>query len=102
MKILSLFVTIFLLSTSSAYAATMTAKVNKAVEFTEEGVHLKTNQGHVAIYAMNLTQKQFSNLEKIKKGDCIVITAKDEKIEKYDGVISINNFISAKKVSCKQ
>ena len=44
---------------------------------------------------------KFSNLEKIKKGNCILITAKDEKIESYGGVISINNFVNAKKVVCK-
>ena len=101
MKNLNLFLAVSLLSISSAYATTITVKVNKPVDFTEEGVHLKTNKGHISIYAINLTNKQFSNLEKIKKGNCILITAKDEKIESYGGVISINNFVNAKKVVCK-
>ena len=81
MKNLNLFLAVSLLSISSAYAATITVKVNKPVDFTEEGVHLKTNKGHISIYAINLTNKQFSNLEKMRPENILVVPYNSQSID---------------------
>lgn len=101
MKFLSIALTMSLLSISNAYAANITVKAKQPPVFTEEGIHLKTNKGHIAIYAINLTTKQLKSLKTIKKNDCVLITAKDNTLSSNDGVISIGEFTHAKKIACK-
>lgn len=101
MKFLNLCLAITILSISNAYAASMTVKAKKSVEYGEESVQLATNKGLVSIYAINLTKQHIKSLEKIKKGDCIQIVAKDSHLENSDGIIAIMEFKNAKKVACK-
>jgi guanyl-specific ribonuclease Sa len=90
-----------LFTTSSLYAASMTIKVKNNIQWSEEAAFFGTNKGNISIYAVDLTPKQYQNLKSIKKGDCIQITAKDQKFENYEGITTIMEFQNAKKVTCK-
>lgn len=101
MKFLSVFITFFIFSMSTAYAATLNVKMKKKTEWGEESAQLSTDKGLILIYALNLTNKQANYLDTLKKGSCVQIKAKDQTLEKFDGVISIMEFESAKTVKCK-
>ncbi|WP_227515694.1 hypothetical protein [Acinetobacter qingfengensis] len=90
-----------LFSTSSLYAASITVKVKNNIQWSEEAAFFATNKGNISIYAVDLTPKQYQNLKSVKKGDCIQITAKDQKFENYEDITTIMEFQNAKKVSCK-
>ncbi|WP_227519144.1 hypothetical protein [Acinetobacter sp. WCHA29] len=76
-------------------------KNEKNTQWGEESVQLATDKGLISIYALSLTKKQANHLDTLKKGSCVHIKAKDQTLEKYDGVISIMEFESAKTVKCK-
>ena len=101
MKFLSVVITFFIFSMSTAYAATLNVKMKKKTEWGEESAQLSTDKGLILIYALNLTNKQANHLDTLKKGSCVQIKAKDQTLEKSDGVISIMEFESAKTVKCK-
>ena len=101
MKFLSVFITFFIFSMSTAYAATLNVKMKKKTEWGEESARLSTDKGLILIYALSLTNKQANHLDTLKKGSCVQIKAKDQTLEKSDGVISIMEFESAKTVKCK-
>ncbi len=101
MKFLNLLAVISILSMSSAYAATLNVKMKKNIQWGEESAQLATDKGLISIYAMELTKKQANDLNALKKGNCAQIKAKDQTLEKSDGVISIMEFASAKTVKCK-
>lgn len=101
MKFLKIACAVYLLSICQAQAASITVKAYETPSATEDGIHLKTNKGHIAIYAVNLSEKQLKSLGAIKKNDCVLITAKDESLASSDGVISVSDFTSATKVACK-
>ena len=86
---------------STAYAATLNVKMKKKTEWGEESAQLSTDKGLISIYALSLTKKQANHLDTLKKGSCVQIKAKDQTLEKSDGVISIMEFDSAKTVKCK-
>ena len=90
-----------LFSTSSLYAASMTVKVKNNIQWSEEAAFFNSNKGNISIYTVDLPPKQYQNLKSVKKGDCIQITAKDQKFENYEGITTIMEFQNAKKVSCK-
>ena len=89
-----------MLFSPSLYAASISLKVQSTVEWSEEAVHFSSNKGHVAIYSVNLSSKQIQNLHTLKKGNCFSITAKDRDLSPDDGVITIMDFQTAKKVPC--
>ena len=101
MKFLSVVITFFIFSMSTAYAATLNVKMKKKTEWGEESAQLSTDKGLISIYALSLTKKQANHLDTLKKGSCVQIKAKDQTLEKFDGVISIMEFESAKTVKCK-
>ncbi len=101
MKFLSVVITFFIFSMSTAYAATLNVKMKKNTQWGEESVQLATDKGLISIYALELTKKQANELNTLKKGSCVQIKAKDQTLEKSDGVISIMEFESAKTVKCK-
>jgi|GEM_PF-2669528 len=101
MKAFKLLAIAAIFSTSSIYAATITTKVTSKLKWSEEGAYLSSSKGDIAIYTVGISTKQFQSLNSIKKGDCILITAGDRKLEKSEGTISIMAFQSAKKVACK-
>lgn len=101
MKFLNLVAVISMLSMSSAYAATLNVKMKKNTQWGEESAQLATDKGLISIYAMELTKKQANDLNMLRKGNCAQIKAKDQTLEKSDGVISIMEFESAKTVKCK-
>ena len=101
MKALKLLAAVALCAVSYTHAASITVKAKQKVEWSEEGAFLSTNKGDISIYAVGLNIKQVQNLKSIKKGDCVLITAKDSKLEKSDGLTSIMEFQNAKQVSCK-
>ena len=101
MKFFNLCLVIATLSISNVYAASITVKAKESVEFGDESVQLSSNKGLISIYAINLVQKDFKKLDKIKKGDCIQIIAKDTNLDSSEGVIAIMEFKDVKKVSCK-
>ena len=101
MKFLNLLAVISILSMSSAYAATLNVKMKKNTQWGEESAQLPTDKGLISIYALSLTKKQANHLDTLKKGSCVQIKAKDQTLEKSDGVITIMEFESAKTVKCK-
>ena len=101
MKSLSIFITLFIFAMSTANAATLNVKMKKKTEWGEESAQLSTDKGLISIYALSLTKKQANHLDTLKKGSCVQIKAKDQTLEKSDGVISIMEFESAKTVKCK-
>lgn len=101
MKFLTVFIALAMLSISTTYAATLTAKMKQNTEWGEESAQLTTSKGHIVIYAVGLTKNQVNQLAALKKGNCVQIKAKGKNFEKYDGVITIMDFESAKKVQCK-
>ncbi len=48
-----------------------------------------------------MSTKAYQSLNSIKKGDCVVITAADSKLEKYEGTITIMQLQNVKKIACK-
>jgi hypothetical protein len=101
MKVIKLLAIAALFSTSSIHAATITTKVTSKIEWTEEGAHFSSSKGNISIYTVGISTKQFQSLDAIKKGDCVLITAGENKLEKYQGTTSIMDFKSIKKVACK-
>ena len=101
MKSLSIFITLFILSMSVANAATLNVKMKKNAQWGEESAQLATDKGLISIYALELTKKQANDLNTLKKGNCVQIKAKDQTLEKSDGVISVMEFESVKTVKCK-
>ena len=101
MKAIKLLAIATLFSTASIYAATLTTKVTSKLEWTEEGAYFSSSKGDISIYTVGISPKQFQSLNSLKKGDCILITAKDSKLAKQQGTISIMEFQSVKKVACK-
>ena len=101
MKLFKLLTVATLFSTSSLYAATITIKAKNNIQWTGEAAYISTNKGGISIYATNLNNKQLENLRTIKKDGCFMIIAKDQSLEKYDGVTSIMQFQNVKKVACK-
>lgn len=101
MKMIKLLALATLFSTSSIYAATLATKVTSKLEWTEEGAYFSSSKGDISIYTVGISPKQFQSLNSLKKGDCIFITAKDNKLTKQQGTISIMELQSAKKVACK-
>ena len=101
MKFLSVFITFFIFAMSTANAATLNVKMKKNTEWGEESAQLSADKGLISIYALSLTKKQANHLDTLKKGSCVQIKAKDQTLEKSDGVISIMEFESAKTVKCK-
>ena len=101
MKAIKLLAIAALCSTSSIYAATITTKVTSKLEWSEEGAYFSSSKGDISIYTVGISTKQFQSLNAIKKGDCVLITAGESKLEKYQGTISIMDFKSIKKVACK-
>lgn len=101
MKALKLLAITALLSTSGAYAASITVKATSNVTWSEEGAFFSSSKGNISLYTVNLSPKAYKSLKSIKKGQCLLITARDQTLEKQDGIISIMEFQSAKKVACK-
>lgn len=101
MKLIQLLTIAALFSTSSIYAATITFKAKTNLQWTEESAHFNTNKGGISIYAVNLNNQQLKNLKTIQKGQCFTLTAKDQSLEKQDGMTSIMQFQNVKKVVCK-
>ncbi|WHP07515.1 MULTISPECIES: hypothetical protein [Acinetobacter] len=101
MKSLSIFITLFIFAMSTANAATLNVKMKKNTQWGEESAQLATDKGLISIYALELTKKQANDLNTLKKGNCVQIKAKDQTLEKSDGVISVMEFESAKTVKCK-
>ena len=101
MKSLSIFITLFIFAMSTANAATLNVKMKKNTQWGEESAQLATDKGLISIYALELTKKQANDLNTLKKGKCVQIKAKDQTLEKSEGVISIMEFESAKTVKCK-
>ena len=101
MKSLSIFITLFILSMSVANAATLNVKMKKNTQWGEESAQLATDKGLISIYALELSKKQANDLNTLKKGNCVQIKAKDQTLEKSEGIISIMEFESAKTVKCK-
>ena len=101
MKAIKLLTIATLFSTSGIYAATLTTKVTSKLEWSEEGAYFSSSKGDISIYTVGISPKQFQSLNSLKKGDCVLITAKDSKLTKQQGTISIMEFQSAKKVACK-
>ena len=101
MKFLNLLAVISILSMSSTYAATLNVKMKKNAQLGEESAQLATDKGLISIYALELTKKQANDLNTLKKGKCVQIKAKDQTLEKSDGVISVMEFESVKTVKCK-
>ena len=101
MKPLSIFITLFIFAMSTANAATLNVKMKKNTQWGEESAQLATDKGLISIYALELTKKQANDLNTLKKGKCVQIKAKDQTLEKSEGVISIMEFESAKTVKCK-
>lgn len=101
MKSLSIFITLFIFAMSTANAATLNVKMKKNTQWGEESAQLATDKGLISIYALELTKKQANDLNTLKKGNCVQIKAKDQTLEKSEGVISIMEFESAKTVKCK-
>ena len=100
MKILSVLLMVLGCS-STLHAASLTIKVQSPPEWSEEAVHFSSNKGHIAIYSVNLSSKQIQNLHTIKKGNCLIIAAKDQDLSPDNGVIAIMDFQTSKKVACK-
>lgn len=101
MKALKLLTIAALFSTSGAYAATITVKATSNIEWSGEGAYLSSNKGDLSIYTVGITPKQYQSLKSIKKGQCLLITANDQSLAKQNGTISIMEFQSAKKITCK-
>ena len=78
MKALKLLAAVALCAVSYTHAASITVKAKQKVEWSEEGAFLSTNKGDISIYAVGLNIKQVQNLKSIKKGDCVLITAKSK------------------------
>ena len=76
MKFLSVVITFFIFSMSTAYAATLNVKMKKKTEWGEESAQLSTDKGLISIYALSLTKKQANHLDTLKKGSCVQIKAK--------------------------
>ena len=53
------------------------------------------------LYTLGMSTKAYQSLNSIKKGDCVVITAADSKLEKYEGTITIMQLQNVKKIACK-
>ena len=57
-----------------SFAKEVEIKLLKKPELTEEGIHLQTNKGQHALYAMNATANIWQAFGKAKKGQCLQLT----------------------------
>ncbi len=100
MRVRSLFGFLLICAVSSVYAGTLNAKLKGNVIYGEESVQLPTDKGNVSIYAGSISGKGQKQLDALKKGQCIQISAGDTTFAKSHGFISIDDFRSVKVVDC--
>lgn len=101
MKNKMILLTVLGLLSTPAFAETAIFKVlkNDPKNYTEESVRMKTTQGELIIYSVNMIPKHFLIFKYLKKGQCFTLTT-DGKLKKINGQYSIQNFKSIKNSTC--